>query len=138
MTASGSNTSYPAEHIDLTYVMLRFTPSLCLQPRRRTIVYAMVRLSGRIARDRHGKTEKQTRPFERRKFRSDGACRQRIAARTIPRLLGLPSQPNIISEMAESLAQYIIDVVSSGRSTTPTTSHTQYRVVRASGNLIRL
>ena len=61
------------------------------------IVYAMVRLSGRIAPNRRIRTKKQIQPFDRQKFRSDGDCRQRVVARIMSKLPELPLQPNRIS-----------------------------------------
>ena len=85
-------------------MMLRFTPSLRLQPRRsQTItsyqVCAMVRFSGRIAPNRRIRTNKQIQPFDRQKFRSDGDCRQRVVARIISKLPDLSLQSYSISEM---------------------------------------
>ena len=75
------------------------------------IVYAMVRLSGRIAPNRRIRTKKQIQPFDRQKFRSDGDCRQRVVARIISKLPDLPLQPKSISEMAESFTKVILDAV---------------------------
>ena len=66
------------------------------------IVYAMVRLSGRIAPNRRIRAKKQIQPFDRQKFLSDGDCRQRVVARIISNLPDLPLQANAISAMAES------------------------------------
>ena len=71
----------------------------------------MVLRSGRIAPNRHVRTIKQIRPFDRQKVRSDGECRQRVFARIIFKLPDLPSQPNSISEMAESFTKVILDAV---------------------------
>ena len=75
------------------------------------IVYAMVRLSGRFAPNRNVRTKKQIRPFDRQKFRSDGDCRQRVVEQILSKLPSLLSQPNSISEMAESLAKVVLDAI---------------------------
>ena len=49
------------------------------------IVDAMVRLSGRIVPDRHVRSKKQIRPFDRQKCRSDRDCRQLGAPDQAPR-----------------------------------------------------
>ena len=75
------------------------------------IVYAMVRISGRFAPNRHVRTKNEIRPFDRQKFRSDGDCRRRVMTRILSKLPFLPPQPNSISEMAESFADIILDAV---------------------------
>ena len=77
-------------------------PSLAKTDSDHDIVYAMVRLSGRIAPNRRIRAKKQIQPFDRQKFLSDGDCRQRVVARIISNLPDLPLQANAISAMAES------------------------------------
>ena len=75
------------------------------------IVYATVRLSGRFAPNRHVRTIKQIRPFDRQNFRSDEDCRQRVVEQILSKLLSLPGQPSSTSEMAESLVKVVLDAV---------------------------
>ena len=75
------------------------------------IVYAMVRLGGRIAPNRRIRTKKQIQPCDRQKFRSDGDFRQRVVARMNSKLPDLPLAATSISEMTESFAKVILDVV---------------------------
>ena len=72
------------------------------------IVYAMVRLSGRISPNRRIPTKKQIQPFDLQKLRSDGDCGRRVVARIISKLPDLPLQPNRISEMAESFTKLLL------------------------------
>ena len=78
-------------------------------------VNAMVRLSGRFAPNRHMLTKKQVQPFDLKKFRSDGDCRQRVVEQILSKLPSLPSQPSSISEMAEFLAKVVFDAVAKER-----------------------
>ena len=98
-------------------------PSLAKADSDHNIVHAMVRLSSRFAPNRHVRAKKQTRLFDRQKFRSDGDCRQRIVEHTLSKLPSLPSQPNIISEMAESFAKVVPDAVAKEPPPPPRRTH---------------
>ena len=76
-----------------------------------SIVYAIVRLSGRIAPHRRTRTKKLIQPFDRQEFRSDGDFRQRVVARNISKLADLPLQPKNISDMAESFTKGFLHAV---------------------------
>ena len=67
------------------------------------ILYATVRLSGRFTPNRHVRTIKQIRPFNRQKFRSDEDCRHQVVEQILSKLSFLPSQPSSTSETAGSL-----------------------------------
>ena len=94
--------------------MLRFIPSLRLQPRRIQTITSYTRWSASavVLRPTDAYVQKkQIQPFDRQKFRFDGDCRQRVVARIISKLPDLPLQPNGISEMAESFTKVILDAV---------------------------
>ena len=95
----------------------------------------MVRLSGRLAPNRHVRTKNQIRVFDRQKFISDGGCRQRVAEQILSKFPSLRSQPNSISEMAESLAKVVLEAEAK-EVQTPPTSHTQTPLVRVRGTVV--
>ena len=57
------------------------------------------------------RTINQIGHLDRQKFRSDGDCRQRVVEQILSTLQSLPFQPNRISEMADSLANVVLDAV---------------------------
>ena len=94
-------------------MMLRFTPSLRLQPKRIQTITSYTRwsTSAVVLRPTDAYVRKQIQTFDRQKFRSDGDCRQRVFARIISKLPNLPLQPNSISEKDQSFTKVILDAV---------------------------
>ena len=71
----------------------------------------MVRLSDRTAPNRRTRRKTQMQPLDLQQFLPDGACRQQVHAAIIFKLPDVPSQPNRISEMAESPTKDILDAL---------------------------
>ena len=86
-------------------------------------VYAMVRLSGRIAPNRRIRTNNQIQPFDRQKFRPDGDCRQRVVSQIMSKFPDITLQPSSISEMAESFTKVNLNAVEAEVPPSPRGTH---------------